>query len=243
MKSKIFSILLCFVISSCANKMTLPGDYDIQLVPEKGSVKNIDNIKVSYVIPNNILEPRGVDGLIFNNKTWGTDTKREIIKLDFNQTNMELERRTDNGVAGSGLIYSIDINKLNKGNDKVITFTPKTVKTYQDGVILPFPIPKFDLASYLTSAWVIHNFEVTSNYPVDSIKANFDRMLKPYGSTYQLQLPDCLATMEIKIYPYRQGSKAVITAEVSGMKVVDNIINVSNKIKELESKIKTIVND
>lgn len=68
-------------------------------------------------------------------------------------------------------------------------------------------------------------------------------MLKPYGSTYQLQLPDCLATMEIKIYPYRQGSKAVITAEISGMKVVDNIINVSNKIKELESKIKTIVND
>jgi hypothetical protein len=49
--------------------------------------------------------------------------------------------------------------------------------------------------------------------------------------------------MEIKIYPYRQGSKAVITAEISGMKVVDNIINVSNKIKELESKIKTIVND
>jgi hypothetical protein len=181
--------------------------------------------------------------LIFNNKTWGTDTKREIIKLDFNQTNMELERRTDNGVAGSGLIYSIDINKLNKGNDKVITFTPKTVKTYQDGVILPFPIPKFDLASYLTSAWVIHKFEVTSNYPVDSIKANFDRMLKPYGSTYHLQLPDCLAIMEIKIYPYRQGSKAVITAEISGMKVVDNIINVSNKIKELESKIKTIVND
>jgi hypothetical protein len=62
---------------------------------------------------------------------------------------MELERRTDNGVAGSGLIYSIDINKLNKGNDKVIALTPKTVKTYQDGVILPFPIPKFDLASYI----------------------------------------------------------------------------------------------
>ena len=68
-------------------------------------------------------------------------------------------------------------------------------------------------------------------------------MLKPYASTYHLQLPDCLAIMEIKIYPYRQGSKAVITAEISGMKVVDNIINVSNKIKELESKIKTIVND
>lgn len=56
MESKIFSTLLCFVISSCANKMTLPGDYDIQLVPEKGIVKNIDNIKISYVIPNNILE-------------------------------------------------------------------------------------------------------------------------------------------------------------------------------------------
>ena len=68
-------------------------------------------------------------------------------------------------------------------------------------------------------------------------------MLKPYGSTYQLELPDCLATMEIKIYPYRQGLKAVVTAEISGMKAVDNIINISNKIKELESKINTIVND
>jgi hypothetical protein len=120
--------------------MTVQGDYGIQLVLEKGSIKNIDNIKVSYVIPNNILEPRGVDGLIFNSKTWGTDTKRKILKLNFNQTNMELERRTANGVAGSGLINSIDINKLNKGNDKVIALTPKIVKTYQDGAILPLPI-------------------------------------------------------------------------------------------------------
>ena len=75
------------------------------------------------------------------------------------------------------------------------------------------------------------------------------KIFQPYAQTLRfyispaVTLPDCLAIMEIKIYPYRQGSKAIITAEISGLKAVDNIINVSNKIKELESKIKTIVND
>lgn len=243
MKFRSFLMLLCFLILGCANKMTLPGDYDIQLVPEKAGAEKIDNIKISYIIPSNVLEPQGIDGLVFNTNSWGTDTKREMIKVHFNQTNMELERRTDNGVAGSGLIYSIEIDKLNKGNDKIITFSPKSVKTYQDGLVLPFPLPKFDLESYLTSALVVYKFEITSDYPVNSVKANFDRILKSDGSSYQLQLSDCLAVMEVKIYPYKQGSKVVIIAELFEMKIVDNIINVSNKVKELEKRVKTIVND
>ena len=45
-----FLILLCFVISSCINKMTFSGNYDTAC-SGKG-VKDIDNIKISYVVPN-----------------------------------------------------------------------------------------------------------------------------------------------------------------------------------------------
>lgn len=243
MKFRIVLIFLCIVISACSNKITLPGNYDIQFVPEKAAVEKVDDIKISYVIPSNTLESQGIDGLAFNSNSWGTPTKRETIQARFNSTTMEVERRTDNGVAGFGLIYSVEIDKINKGNDKIITFNSKIAKTYQDGVILPFPLPKFDLASYLLSASVMYKFELTSDYPVNSIKANFDRIVESYGTSYKLQLSDCLAVMEVKIYPYRQGSKVAIIAELSQMKANANIIDVSNKVKELEIRVKTIVGD
>jgi len=243
MRSRILPTFLCFIISACSNKITLPGDYNIQLAPEKGCVEKIDNIKISYIIPVNVLKSDGIDGLVFKANKWGTDTKREMVRAHFDPTQMEVERRTDNGVAGSGLIYSIDIDKIDKDNNRIITFNPKTVKTYQNGLILPFLLPTFDLTSYLASASVVYKFEMISEYPVNSIKANFDRILKSDSSSYQLQLPDCIAVMEVKIYPYRKGSKVEIIANLSKMRPADSVINVSTKIKALEMRIKTIVND
>lgn len=242
---KQFSLILLAIsfLSSCSNKMTLPGDCNIQLVPEKQVVEHIDNIKVTYVIPKDISNEGDIDGLFLSSREWGESSKREKIISSFGDAKMQVERRVDNGAAGSGLVYSIDIENEVRGDNKVITLLPKKVRPYQDGLILPFPVPKFDLKTYLSSAIVYHTFEVISEYPQDSIRANFDRLLQVTRSGYELQTNDFSSTLKVKIYPYRKGSKVVIESRLFDMKIFDNVINVSKDIKELETRINNIIKD
>lgn len=50
------------------------------------------------------------------------------------------------------------------------------------------------------------------------------------------------ALMIIKIDPYRKGSKVLINIELFNMKPINNIIDVSKKISELEKYIQNIIN-
>jgi len=234
---------VCLFLLSCSNKMTLPGNYDIQLVPEKQAVEDIDNIRIVYVVPRNISNKGDIDGLFLSSKEWGKESKREKIISSFGDAKMQVERRVDNGAAGSGLIYSIDVENVLKGDNKIITLLPKKVTPYQDGLILPFPVPKFDLKTYLSSATVFHKFEVVSEYPENSIRANFDRLLKTSGSSYELLTHDFSSILKVKIYPYRKGSKVIIESRLFDMRAFDNTINVSKNIKDIEMRINNIIKD
>jgi len=230
-------------MSACSKKMVLPGDYNLQLVPEKQVSAKIDNIKVTYIVPRNINSKGDLDGLFLSSSRWGSDTKNEKIISSFGNGQMQVERRVDNGVAGSGLIYSIKVESDIKGNNKIIALTPYHVKPYQDGLILPFPVPKFNLEKYLSSASVLHKFEVISEFNETSIKANFERLLSSYGSGYKIKIGDYFAKLNIKIYPYRNGSKVMVESNISDMKESQGVINVDNYIKSLESRVKNVVND
>lgn len=234
-------ILVLFILSSCANKMVLPGDYNIQLLPEKAVTQKITDLKVTYIVPQTIINSQGIGGLNFAKHCWGRDTKQERILVNFNNEILQVERRTDNGLAGSGRIYKIRIIKTNEQNNRIIILQPESMNTYQDGIILPFPLPEFDLESYLTSAVVKYDFELNSQFPVGAIKANFNRMFEKPGDTYTLNLSSSSVLMRIKIDPYRTGSKVVINAELFDMKPVSNIIDVNKNILELERRVKSIV--
>ena len=119
MKPQISLMLLCFLLESCSNKMTLPGNTDIHLFTEKQKTENLNNIKIIYIIPKNINNKGDLDGLFLSSQQWGIDSKREKIISSFSDEEMKVERRVDNGVAGSGLIYSIDIKKTEKDGNKI----------------------------------------------------------------------------------------------------------------------------
>lgn len=154
---------------------------------------------------------------------------------------LRVERRTDNGLAGSGRIYKIRITKTNEKNNRIITLQPESMDTYQDGVILPFPLPEFNLEAYLKSAVVKYNFELNSQFPVGSIEANFNRVFGQPEDTYTLNLSNSSVLMQIRIDPYRTGSKVIIKAELLDMKPTSNVIDVNKNILELEQRIKSIV--
>lgn len=248
MKVSTYSLVLIFLLllsllSSCSNQLKLPGNYDIQLFPEKSSSTEITNLKITYVIPQSISSSKGINGLSFMNRQWGRDTKQEKIIVSFDNKILKVERRTDNGVAGSGRIYYIGIIKTNQLNNTLITLQSESMSTYQDGLILPFPLPEFDLQSYLTSATIEYNFELNSEFPADSVRANFDRILtKSSNNDYQLNLNNASAFLSIKVHPYRKGSKVLIDSRLFGMKHTNSIIDISKSIFELENYIKDVVN-
>lgn len=243
MKFILGSIILLFILSSCSNKVTLPGDYQIQILPEKSTEKEITNLRITYIIPKNTLDSEGIGGIIFSNRQWGRETKQEKISFNFNNNILQIERRTDNGLVGSGCIYNIKVTQTNELNNRLIVLQAESMNTYQDGVILPFPLPEFDLESYLISAKVKYNFELNSEFPAESIRANFDRMLeKSENNYYMFSLNEASILMNVKVYPYRNGSRIFIEAELSNMRAINNIINVTKNILALEKYIKNIVN-
>jgi len=217
------------------------------LIPAQNDVKEIKNIQITYILPPQVEEqPCTFNGLKFqtyNNR--GTETKIERLYVYSANNGLKVERRTDNGVAGSGVIYTIDANVISKSDNKIVTLTPKTQETYQQGLILPFPIPNFDIETYLSTAKLNYKFELNSDYQVASVKANFDRILgKSFDSRdiYKLVIEDEEFEIETDIYPYRNGSKIVITTTIYNKKSKNGVINVVTKIEKLKRQIEKIIN-
>ncbi|MDC0864406.1 hypothetical protein OAP56_00420 [Rickettsiaceae bacterium] len=245
MVSRFLLLFVCILISGCANKMTLPGDYDIQLTPKDSEVKEVKDIKITYLVPRSLPNLQGINGLMFYSKQWGVDSKQEKIIPRFGDTGWQIERRVDNGTAGSGIIYIGNIIKEQKGTDNVVIFEAKSSSTYQEGLVLPFPIPRFDIKNYLESAKLDYNFELVSEFPSDAMKANLHRgaLYRRAIDKYEFNLSNASVLADIKVYPYRNASKIVIKAQLSTMKSQNNLINVSANIAELEKRVRDIIND
>ena len=70
--------------------MTLPGDYDIQLRPEDSEVKQVKDIKITYLVPRSLPNLHGVNGLVFHYGKGGTSTKQERIIPRFADTEWQI---------------------------------------------------------------------------------------------------------------------------------------------------------
>lgn len=117
----------------------------------------------------------------------------------------------------------------------LVTFTPKHQKTYKQGLVLPFPIPDFNIQSFLSSGALDYELELNSIYPADSIKANFERLL--YREPL---LQDAL--VETKVYPYKNGSKIVLYVSIYGSMSVDGVIDLNAKLAEIKKQIQRVIN-
>lgn len=182
---------------------------------------------------------------------WGSSTKQKKIKLDkLNDTSLTVERRTDNGAAGSGVIYQVDYEISNSSGVEIISFTSKeNPKTYQEGLFGKFPVPNFtdqDLIKYLSSGDVRFSIEENSNFSVDSTKANFERLangISRSGKNYgQIEIDGEKVRFSYKVYPYRNGSKVVVETTINNREVVDGVIDYSKKVAQFKKMIKEIVN-
>jgi hypothetical protein len=173
-----------------------------------------------------------------------------LLHESLTPTGFIVHARNDNGVAGSGIRYSIGYAVRESSQGYEVTFTPTQRTSYQQGVIGRFPLPDFTddhLRRHLTALQIVYKFEVDSPYNSDSVTANFMRNAeaksirtgwadpvtgKIYSSYYVSKLRGRDMTYTVQVFPYRNGSKAVVHAIVPGVETSPNTVDFGVLIKD-----------
>ena len=169
--------------------------------------------------------------------------------------------RNDNGVAGSGVKYTVGYKiDRNANGAYTVTLQPQYKSQYQQGLIWKFPVPNFTgsaLREYLKTFTLVYKFEVNSQYNSDAVMANFLRLAKVkrnssaspdpvtgkiYSQIFQTQYKDKVANYTVQTYPYRSGSKAVIHMELPARETSANEIDFQNIINDLKVELESIAN-
>lgn len=237
---------LFFYLISLFNILILSSCSTDNLLAKKHPIQTIENIEVKYILPKDAKKSSGkVYGIVFSEYTYGPDSRIERLNICNTVNGFQIERRTDNGVAGSGVIYNVEMKAIPREDGIVVTFIPRTQKSYEEGLILPFPIPDLNIESYLLDTSIDYRFELESEYPPASVQANFDRLLnKNYSDSYNIDIPDVEAIrIKVSIYPYRNDkSKIDIHAFLSRIEANDNVVDVVKTIAILKNKILNIIN-
>jgi hypothetical protein len=233
-----FLLIFIFLLSGCT------GSINLQAFPKPKVEKEITDIKITYILPDSVCNYEEADNtLLLCGFHYGPESKQErLFFINQDDKIWKIERRTDNGVSGSGRIFHIEVSKQKVNLGTAVTYSAKRESQYQEGLILPFSIPEFDIKSYLANASVNYSFELNSSYSVDSVKANFDRLLKKNDiSKYYLKIQGAASDNVIKFYPYKNGTKISVQSMLYNMQPIDDVIDVSGLITLLKSKIKAVL--
>ena len=182
------NILKCLLFLSLISLSSCVKDF--QLLPEKDIFEKLEKKSVQYKIPSLTSDSESMSKLNFFEYSTGANSKFDRLLIhNIDSNTLKLERKTDNGSVGSGLIYKINISEEKTLNSTNIIYTPEELTTFQNGLILPFKVPEFDVSDYLSKkGYIYYNFEINSEYPPSSIKANFARTKGAVSYTH-LTLP------------------------------------------------------
>ncbi|MGE4519564.1 MAG: hypothetical protein AB7E04_08670 [Desulfobacteraceae bacterium] len=139
----------------------------------------------------------------------------------------------------NSVTYEIKKEVLFEKNQLMLKYTPlRCIKDYQTKD-LQFTLE--DLQSYLKKPNnlfpVIVEFD--STFSVDSIQGNFERILGPQKT---ITLKDAEVKLEIDIFPYKNGSKTVVSFNIPTVITSGNIVNLEKNFNEIKTILYNIVN-
>jgi len=169
--------------------------------------------------------------------------------------------RKEDGAGSSGVRFRIQYTITDEPDGYTVNFKPVTRQAYQygmNGLMHSVPLPDFkvtDVYDVLARVSIVYRFEVDTPYPTDSITANFMRSTavqqitdgykdpvtgKVISTAYQLPMGDTMVRFSVDAYPYRNGSKAVITALIPGRRTGATMVEFKNMMDEVEKAVTTI---
>lgn len=149
----------------------------------------------------------------------------------------------------TGTLSSVGSN----ANSQTIVFKPMGISDeyVDDGYKIKLSYK--NIIEFYSDVNTPEKFEVDSQYPADSVYANFKRLAKSYNSkeqkidgvSYKDQFYLTVDKTEVKFvvnsYPYRQGSKVIVTAWLSPI-VNGNTVDFVTLKAKFKEKITSIVN-
>lgn len=144
--------------------------------------------------------------------TTGHRTAQQKLFLSKKSDSVEVHRRVDNGTAGSGIIYTLKFSEEDQPTQTVLKFSSiaQEPKKYQEGLFGKFDVPVFseeEALKTLLSGKIGYQVEIDTQYPVDSIKANFKRL-----ANGDIAIGPTRVSFQYEVVPYRTGSKAIVKA-------------------------------
>lgn len=214
-------------------------------VPNDPGIVNTGSFQAQFgsLIPSGD-QPPGIRGRVF--------------VQDMRAGSFILHDRVDNGVAGSGVKYKVNYARKKDGNGGYeIDFTPVSRSQYQQGLIGKYPVPPFGeaaVASALETFTLRYKFEINSKWNSTSLMANFVRLGnemydgngyhdpvtgKIYKQYFRLNYHNQTVYYTVQVFPYHDGSKAVINmvlpTEETAPNTVDFGVIIGNVRKQLET--------
>jgi hypothetical protein len=247
-----FALTVSLSMFGCAGMTPAP----VQNIPLPNSKQ------ISVIIPNDsAIVASKITQINCDGQYGGRKERQEKLFVKNKTANtFSIERRTDNGVAGSGVIYDLNY-AIEKDSDKtIVKIQPTQYRTYQQGLIGSFEVPNFseeDLANYIANQPVYYNLELASQYNTDSTYANFVRLAekapfksgekdpitgKIFKDKFALPYKTGKIFFTLETFPYRNGSKAVIHVVVPGNFTSESTVDYGIILKELKAQLEGIVN-
>lgn len=217
---------------------------------------------ITVIVPNDkAVDASKLTRINFDNRWAGHKEKQEKITVG-NKTNssFNVERRTDNGTAGSGKIYSVNYMIENVNDSTVIKYQPVTYRTYQQGLVMPFAVPVFteqDLTEYLISQPVYYNLEINSQYNTESTYSNFIRLVertkvkqgekdpvtgKIFKDKFALNYKGEKIYFSLESFPYRNGSKVIVHLVVPGSFTSENVVDFGIILNDIKTQLEGVAN-
>ncbi len=250
MFKKIFTVALFASTLAACKSTPPPADVSLTNIPSVSYKLPLDqSIKINFDTYNKCVS-----------SYQGRCDKYEKIKFVRKTGEVIVEKKTHNGLVGSGAVYTINEKTERTADSSIVTYQPVKKSSYKQGLILPFAVPNMDITSYLSNIQFKTKFEINSDYPSQSVKANFDRLMKKahrgfryHGSTsttsklaledsYMVDVEGVQVVMLVESFPYRNGSKVVVNAVVQTRKSNSGVIDVTTIMKRIEEKVTEVIN-
>lgn len=226
---------------------------------------------VKYILPKNIHT-----NLLFTNYTTRKgEAKYDTIYYKQSNTSLDVERKTHSGnvnmfvpsttmipYMGSAIVYNVSKTITETDDAMIVEFTPNTVLKVSEALVIGFAIPQLNIYDYLTRTQIKTSFEIDSEFPSTSVKANFDRLLPKvrYVNRYiktnrqsidsnlkQQDLYEMVVSDQAKVFiniqtfPYRNGSKVITEAFVEVNSEGNSEINLVEIMKNVQTKVQNII--
>jgi hypothetical protein len=245
----------------CAVQVALVGCAGLTPQPAQ-NVQLANPQSITVIIPNDtMLDSSKIARVNFDNRWGGHKEKQEKINVISKTNNsFKVERRTDNGTAGSGVIFNVNYTVETSGGNTVVTYQPTDYRTYQQGLVLPFAVPIFtvqDLTEFIVSQPVYYNLEIDSQYNTESIYSNFIRLVerakfrqgekdpvtgKIFKDKFTIPYKDGKVSFSLETFPYRNGSKVVVHLVVPGSFTSENVVDFGIILKDIRTQLEGVAN-